>query len=127
MVELETEIVGVSVSPDAKETAGKIREMVSRTLQDYPDLTEPFDPPVSIDERFVGEGYGILDDGVRSAVQMFAKMEGVLLDHVYTGKAGLALLRMALAGEIESDSPTLFWHTGGQPALFATGESLLEG
>jgi 1-aminocyclopropane-1-carboxylate deaminase/D-cysteine desulfhydrase-like pyridoxal-dependent ACC family enzyme len=127
VAELGADIVGISVSRDAKESEGQIREMVSRTLQEYPTLTEPFDPPVSIDERFVGEGYGILDDGVRSAVQMFAKMEGVLLDHVYTGKAGLALIRMALAGEIESDSPTLFWHTGGQPALFATGEGLLEG
>ncbi|MFX0045746.1 MAG: 1-aminocyclopropane-1-carboxylate deaminase/D-cysteine desulfhydrase [Candidatus Hermodarchaeota archaeon] len=127
MAELEADIVGVSVACDAKETEERVREMVSRTLEDYPALTDPFYPPVMIDERFVGEGYGILDDGVRSAVQMFAKTEGVLLDHVYTGKAGLALIRMALAGEIEANSPTLFWHTGGQPALFSTGESLLEG
>ncbi|MFW9944631.1 MAG: 1-aminocyclopropane-1-carboxylate deaminase/D-cysteine desulfhydrase [Candidatus Sifarchaeia archaeon] len=126
MVELETDIVGVSVLRDAKETEERIREMVSRTIEDYPALTEPFEPLVQIDERFVGKGYGIIDDGVRSAIQMFAKVEGVLLDHVYTAKAGLALIRMALVGEIEADSPTLFWHTGGQPALFATGESLLE-
>ncbi len=126
MTRLEADIVGISVLRNAREIEDQIREMVSRTLKDYPALTDPFDPPVSIDERFVGKGYGIVDSGVRSAIQMFAKMEGVLLDHVYTAKAGLALIRMALAGEIEADSPTLFWHTGGQPALFATGESLLE-
>ncbi|MFX1416510.1 MAG: 1-aminocyclopropane-1-carboxylate deaminase/D-cysteine desulfhydrase [Promethearchaeota archaeon] len=126
MAELETDIVGVSVLRDAKETEERIREMVSRTIENYPALTEPFEPLIQIDERFVGKGYGIIDDGVRSAIQMFAKVEGVLLDHVYTAKAGLALIRMALVGEIEADSPTLFWHTGGQPALFATGESLLE-
>jgi D-cysteine desulfhydrase len=127
VAELDTSILGVSVLHDSQKTEGRIREMVSRTLQDYPALAEPFDPSVSIDDRFIGEGYGKLDDGVRSAIQMFAKMEGVLLDPVYTGKAGLALLRMALAGEIKSDTPTLFWHTGGQPALFVTGEDLLQG
>jgi D-cysteine desulfhydrase len=50
---------------------------------------------------------------------MFAKMEGIILDPVYTGKAGLSLIRMALSGEIASDTPTLFWHTGGEPALYA--------
>ena len=53
---------------------------------------------------------------------MFAKMEGIFLDPVYTGKAGLALIRMALAGDIPSDSPTLFYHTGGEPALFTYSE-----
>ncbi len=53
-----------------------------------------------------------------SAIEMFSKMEGIFLDPVYTGKAGLALIRMALAGDIAPDSPTLFYHTGGEPALF---------
>ncbi len=100
--------------------------MVFRTLHDYPALLDSFEPDVIVDDRFVGAGYGKLDDGVRSAIQMFAKMEGMVLDPVYTGKAGVALLRMALAGELSSDTPTLFWHTGGQPTTFVTGDVLLE-
>lgn len=53
---------------------------------------------------------------------MFAKMDGIILDPVYTGKAGFALIRMALAGDISADTPTLFYHTVGQPALFSYSE-----
>ena len=45
-------------------------------------------------------------------------MEGIILDSVYTGKAGLALIQMALAGNLDTSEPTLFWHTGGVPTLF---------
>ncbi|MFQ5832884.1 MAG: 1-aminocyclopropane-1-carboxylate deaminase/D-cysteine desulfhydrase [Candidatus Thorarchaeota archaeon] len=126
VAELDLDVVGVTVLHNAQTTEKRVREMVSRTLHDYPDLLDSFEPKVIVDDRFVGQGYGILDDGVRSAIQMFAKMEGVVLDPVYTGKAGLALLRMALAGELSSETPTLFWHTGGQPTTFVTGDVLLE-
>lgn len=127
VAELDLDVVGVTVLHNAQTTEDRVREMVSRTLHDYPAVLDSFEPEVIVDDRFVGEGYGKLDDGVRSAIQMFAKMEGVVLDPVYTGKAGLALLRMALSGELSSDTPTLFWHTGGQPITFVTGDVLLEG
>jgi 1-aminocyclopropane-1-carboxylate deaminase/D-cysteine desulfhydrase-like pyridoxal-dependent ACC family enzyme len=49
-------------------------------------------------------------------------MDGIFLDPVYTGKAGLALMRMAINGDIKSKEHTVFWHTGGSPALFAYPE-----
>jgi len=49
-------------------------------------------------------------------------MDGIFLDPVYTGKAGLALMRKAINGDIKSKENTVFWHTGGSPALFAYPE-----
>lgn len=87
-------------------------------LKAFPEIGD-FEPDIKIDDSFLGKGYGIVDDSVRTSVDMFARMDAIVLDPVYTGKAGVALMRMALNGGIPHNSSTLFYHTGGQPALFA--------
>jgi 1-aminocyclopropane-1-carboxylate deaminase/D-cysteine desulfhydrase-like pyridoxal-dependent ACC family enzyme len=121
MLDLDVDIIGVTVSQSTEEMENRIKNLIDRTIETYPEI-ESFKPKIHVDDSFLGKGYGILEDGIVSAIEMFAKMEGIILDPVYTGKAGLALIRMALAGEISADTPTLFYHTGGQPALFTYSE-----
>ena len=64
-------------------------------------------------------GYGVLTDAEREAVQLFAKYEGLLLDPVYTGRAAAGMIDLIRRGFFKKDESVLFWHTGGQPALFA--------
>ncbi|MBY8997562.1 MAG: D-cysteine desulfhydrase family protein [Candidatus Thorarchaeota archaeon] len=121
MLELDVDIIGVTVAKPADEVKEEVKDLIERTVQLYPEI-EAFKPNITVDDNFIGKGYAQLDDGVVSAIEMFARMEGIFLDPVYTGKGGLALIRMALAGNIASDSPTLFYHTGGEPALFTYSE-----
>ncbi|MFW9845947.1 MAG: 1-aminocyclopropane-1-carboxylate deaminase/D-cysteine desulfhydrase [Candidatus Thorarchaeota archaeon] len=125
LAELDSDIIGISVLHDAKKTKEVVREMILRMFDEYPALTERFNPEIKVDDKFRGE-YGVMDSGVRSAIQMFGKTQGIVLDPVYTGKAGLALLSMVMGGDIQKDATTCFWHTGGQPALYKYGSSLLE-
>ena len=46
-------------------------------------------------------------------------MEGVLLDPVYTGRAAAGMIDLIRKGFFKKDETVLFWHTGGQAALFA--------
>jgi 1-aminocyclopropane-1-carboxylate deaminase/D-cysteine desulfhydrase-like pyridoxal-dependent ACC family enzyme len=64
-------------------------------------------------------GYGILTDAERNAIRLFARQEGLLLDPVYTGRAASGLIDLIHRGFFQSGEVVLFWHTGGQPALFA--------
>jgi 1-aminocyclopropane-1-carboxylate deaminase/D-cysteine desulfhydrase-like pyridoxal-dependent ACC family enzyme len=48
-----------------------------------------------------------------------ARAEGILLDPVYTGKAFGGMLDLIEKGELGSNEPIIFLHTGGLPALFA--------
>jgi D-cysteine desulfhydrase family pyridoxal phosphate-dependent enzyme len=125
LAEFDADVIGISVLRDAKTTKENVGEMIDRMFDTYPALIDKFKPDIKVDERFRGKGYGEMEDSVRSAIQMFAKSQGIILDPVYTAKAGLALLRMVMTGEIASDSPTIFWHTGGSPALFKYGSDLL--
>ncbi|MFW9787703.1 MAG: 1-aminocyclopropane-1-carboxylate deaminase/D-cysteine desulfhydrase [Candidatus Thorarchaeota archaeon] len=121
MLDLDIDIVGITVSKSAEDLTKEVKDLIERTVETYPEI-DSFTPKIMVDDSFIGKGYAVLEDGVVSSLEMFAKMEGIFLDPVYTGKAGLAMIRMALAGDIVSDSPTLFYHTGGEPALFTYPE-----
>ncbi|MEJ5198805.1 MAG: D-cysteine desulfhydrase family protein, partial [Anaerolineae bacterium] len=86
---------------------------------------------VFVNADYLGGGYGVMGEAEREAITLFAQLEGVLLDPVYTGRAfgGLIeLLRrpgaMARFG-IPEPRTVIFWHTGGSPALFAYAPELL--
>ncbi len=64
-------------------------------------------------------GYGVLTEAEREAIRLFAHTEGLLLDPVYTGRAAAGLLDLIRRGFFKREETVLFWHTGGQPALFA--------
>jgi 1-aminocyclopropane-1-carboxylate deaminase/D-cysteine desulfhydrase-like pyridoxal-dependent ACC family enzyme len=74
---------------------------------------------VEIDDRFVGEGYGISTEASREALALTAKTEAVFLDPTYTAKAMAALIAGVRERRFDTAETVLFWHTGGQVALFA--------
>ncbi|NOY98386.1 MAG: pyridoxal-phosphate dependent enzyme [Chloroflexi bacterium] len=91
-----------------------------------PRAFAPGDIPL-IEGVYVGERYGAPSPACLDALQRLARLEGVLLDPVYTGKAFAGLLDLAARGQLGTDEPIIFLHTGGLPALFAFEERLLEG
>ena len=74
---------------------------------------------VLANDEYCKAGYGVLTEAEREAVKLFAKLEGLLLDPVYTGRAAAGMLDLIRKGFFKKDETILFWHTGGQPALFA--------
>lgn len=63
--------------------------------------------------------YGVPSPGSQDAIQQLARLEGILLDPVYTGKAFAGMLDLIDKGELGANEPVIFLHTGGLPALFA--------
>ncbi len=74
---------------------------------------------VLANDQYCHAGYGVLTDAEREAVRLFARCEGLLLDPVYTGRAAAGLIDLVRKGFFQKNETVLFWHTGGQPALFA--------
>jgi D-cysteine desulfhydrase family pyridoxal phosphate-dependent enzyme len=75
---------------------------------------------VEVHDRWLGPGYEVPTAEADAAIRWAATHAGWVLDRTYTGK-GFAGLR-GLVGEGRfDDRDVVFWHTGGQPALFAPG------
>ena len=70
-------------------------------------------------DDYVGPGYSLPTEGMVEAVRLFARLEGVLLDPVYTGKAAAGLIDLVRQGHFKQGEKVLFLHTGGSPALYA--------
>ncbi|OWT60192.1 D-cysteate sulfo-lyase [Candidimonas nitroreducens] len=67
---------------------------------------------------YVGEGYGIPAASTIEAIEMFAQLEGILLDPVYSGKGAAGMLDLVRKGHFKKGEKIVFIHTGGSAALF---------
>ena len=75
-------------------------------------------PDVVANTDYVGDGYGIPTAGGIEAIEMFAQLEGILLDPVYSGKGAAGLIDLCRRGEFKKGQRLVFLHTGGSAALF---------
>ncbi|HSP99069.1 MAG TPA: D-cysteine desulfhydrase family protein [Candidatus Dormibacteraeota bacterium] len=83
-------------------------------------------PPVGatqIDSSQIGAGYAAPTEACREAITMAARLEGLVLDPVYTGKAMAGLIAARRSGHIGPETRVVFVHTGGLPALFTPAAS----
>lgn len=74
---------------------------------------------------YKGEGYGVVGNLEREAIRMMARLEGIILDPVYAGRAFGALVDLIRKCVFKRGETVLFWHTGGAPALFAYAKEIL--
>ena len=82
-----------------------------------PDVVQRAD--VVADCSYVGPGYGIPAADTLKAIRMFAELEGILLDPVYSGKGAAGLIDYCRKGRFKKGERVVFLHTGGSAALFA--------
>ncbi|MFZ5817604.1 MAG: 1-aminocyclopropane-1-carboxylate deaminase/D-cysteine desulfhydrase [Bacillota bacterium] len=75
--------------------------------------------PVQVDDGYLAPRYGKASPEGLEAIRLVARLEGILLDHVYTGKAMAGVLDYIRRGVIRPGERVVFVHTGGAPALFA--------
>ena len=94
--------------------------IVPRLMQEAADLLEvSTEIPVPDLLPMWGPGYSIPSTEGNEAVSMMMKLEGIVLDTCYTGKAFAGLIRRAREGFYQPDDNVLFIHTGGAGGLFA--------
>ena len=67
---------------------------------------------------YVGEGYGLPTVAGIEAITMFAELEGILLDPVYSSKGASGLIDLIRKGRFKKSDCVVFIHTGGSASLF---------
>lgn len=112
----KTVVKGICV----RRTIDQQRPRIFSRCQEIADLLQMKNPVVESDvdvsDDVLAPGYGHMNDSVAEAISLTAHKEGIILDPVYTGKAMAGFLRRARGSQAGQN--LLFWHTGGQPAVF---------
>jgi 1-aminocyclopropane-1-carboxylate deaminase/D-cysteine desulfhydrase-like pyridoxal-dependent ACC family enzyme len=119
------DVVGACVRRGASQQAARVLR-VARTVEAMLGCAQVVQAAdVIVDDEALGEGYGTLNTMTSSAIRDGARFEGLILDPVYTGKSFACALKWA-GQRAERAGSTLFVHTGGSPAVFAYGDTLIE-
>jgi D-cysteine desulfhydrase family pyridoxal phosphate-dependent enzyme len=120
----EGRILGISVDPTADRLRRALADLATATA-DRLGLGFTFAPEdFDVEDRYLGGGYAVIGDLEREAIRTLARVEGILLDPVYTGRAFGGLLDLIRQGAFDPQERVLFWHTGGIPGLFGFAEML---
>jgi D-cysteine desulfhydrase family pyridoxal phosphate-dependent enzyme len=111
----------IDISPD--DPADSISADIGRIIRGVGELlgVELQEDATVLDE-YTGEGYGIPSPEGDEAIKLLAQTEGIVLDPVYTAKAMAAMIDWIRQGKLNESDNLLFWHTGGQLALFYVPE-----
>jgi D-cysteine desulfhydrase len=112
-------VLGISIDESEEWLKAHVSALASDASERLGKRIDFTPEDVLANEQYCKAGYGVLTDAEREAVRLFAGTEGLLLDPVYTGRAAAGLIDLIRKGFFRKDETVLFWHTGGQPALFA--------
>lgn len=110
-------VLGIGVRAPKEKQEANVLKLAKETaaLLGHPDRVK--DDMVVADCDYVGEGYGLIDQGVADALMLAARSDGIVLDPVYSGKAMKGLIALSKAGKFEGER-VVFLHTGGAQGLF---------
>jgi D-cysteine desulfhydrase len=116
-------VLAVAVCDDAPTFERTIERIIDEArsldgrLRDAADL--------AVDDQGKGPAYAVSTPEQRMRIALVARLSGVVLDPVYTGKAFSRLWDLAESGALRGER-VLFLHTGGLPGLLAQGEAFVE-
>jgi len=117
-VNFDAPITGINVRRPRAEQEGNLHKLAVSTAE-LLHIGPPARSDVVALDEWVGPGYSLPTDEMVEAVRMLARLEAVLLDPVYSGKAMAGLIGLVRRGEIKRGERVVFVHTGGSPALYA--------
>lgn len=117
-------VVGISVSRTTEAIVRRTGELVREAaalLRIEGDV-----PSIECHDEFRGD-YGVATPEGLEAIDAAARLEGLPLDPVYTGKSMSGVIGLARSGVLDPRVPVLVLHTGGLPISFAFERELSGG
>lgn len=115
--QLPATVWGVNVCDDEQYFLDKVASDIADCRVRYPGMPEADVQPRVLD-GYVGPGYGIADEDVFALIAELSRLEGLVLDPVYTGKAFAGMLAEIKGGRFDGCEDIVFVHTGGIFGVF---------
>ncbi len=115
-------IWGVNVCDDAEYFQQDIRAILDELNRDFGMKLPKAATPINILDGYVGDGYALPYDDELELIKSAGRLEGLILDPVYTGKGFYGLVQEIRKGRFGKKGRILFIHTGGMFGLFPQKE-----
>lgn len=115
--DLPATVWGVNVCDDEAYFLDKVASDSADWRRRYPGVPDVEVAPRVLD-GYVGKGYAVADAHVFQVIAELARLEGLVLDPVYTGKAFAGMLAELEQGRFDGCGDIVFIHTGGIFGLF---------
>jgi len=119
--DLPARVIGISADTPAEEMKGIVATLlggIAERLGVEPQALA-HGREIEVDDRFVGDGYGLPTSASREAADLLARTEALVVDQTYTAKALAGLIAYVREGRFRDSDTVMFWHTGGQVGVFA--------
>jgi L-cysteate sulfo-lyase len=118
----DTRIVGIDIDAEPD----RVKEDVVRLCDEAAALLKITldDAGIEVVPGHAGPAYGVPHDATLEAMALAGRLEALILDPVYTGKALAGLIALIQEHQWSGDEDIVFIHTGGTPAIFAYGNIL---
>lgn len=115
---IEAEIVSLNVGKTADYFVDRIYGIIKKTEEQFGLERHISRDEIRVIDGYVGEGYALSRPEEIHFIEEIAKLEGIILDPVYTGKALFGLVDQIRKGRFSKEAKILFIHTGGIFGLF---------
>ncbi|NIV17443.1 MAG: D-cysteine desulfhydrase [Woeseiaceae bacterium] len=112
-------LLGIGVNAPKAEQEDKVFKLACETAEFIGSPGIVVREDVVANCNYVGDGYGVPTEAMKEAVLLLARLEGLLFDPVYSGKALSGLIDLVRTGHFAGAENIVFLHTGGAVALFA--------
>lgn len=124
--DLPAKIAAFSVSADKAKSQDKVRQVLDEFQARYGVTATLDENDVQIFDEYVGPGYAQSYPEELQFIAQVARLEGVIVDPTYTGKAFYGLAQEIKKGTFTKQQKVLFIHTGGIFGLFSFAADLMK-
>jgi D-cysteine desulfhydrase len=112
------DVWGINVCDDEAWFLNKVGEDMADWAQRYQQPLPDPAPVTRVIDGYVGPGYGRAEPEIFQLIAEVARLEGIVLDPVYTGKAFFGMLQEIARGRFSGCRDIVFLHTGGIYGVF---------
>lgn len=124
--EAQLPVVGINVFHPDPTTLHLGVSKLCQTLAARYQVSVPEDK-IRIEHNYLGDGYGLPNSAQLDAIVQTARLEGLLFDPVYSGKALHALIDDIHRGRLRDMDDVLLIHTGGTAAWAVYDDAWTDG
>lgn len=110
-------VLGIDASATVDKTRDQIARIARRTAAGIELGREVRDDEIVLFDRWHDGIYGIAGPRTIEAIELSARMDGMITDPVYEGKSMAAMIDLVREGYFPEGSRVLYAHLGGQPAM----------